>query len=539
MKRWSNVNAIYQIYPRSFKDTDSNGIGDISGVIDRLDYIKGGKDALGIDAIWLSPFYPSTMADFGYDITDYCDVDPLFGTLNEFKRLLEDAHARQIRIMIDFVPNHTSFKHSWFLESLSSRTNSKRDWYIWRDPQPDGSAPNNWLSIAGGSAWEYDKTTNQYYLHSFLKEQPDLNWENAQVRQAMKEVIDFWLSMGVDGLRVDAVRWMAKDQSFADNPLNPDYHDEQNDPYGAQIHTYSQSGPQLLEYLTELVANVERYDDRILLFEAYPDLSGGRTLSDRNRQYLDLYKINPEVAMPFNFEGLFTDFSADSFRKFVDGFQSSLPNNCMPVYCFSNHDQSRIVSRFGRQQSRLISMLQLTLPGLPVVYYGDELGMEDVPIEASQVQDSFEKQNPGHGLGRDPQRTPMQWSAEEYAGFSQAKPWLPVANDSIRYNVASEMDDKKSFLSLYRNLLGFRDRSDVLRDGTYVSLQESNDQIFAYAREKGDERVVIILNISDEMSSFELEDSAEVVLSTDGSRQIGRQSESIINLAPYEALIVR
>src|SRR5664279_629214 len=252
MVRWSNVRALYQIYPRSFYDSNADGVGDIPGIIEKLDYLKGSSSDLGVDAIWITPFYPSPMADFGYDISDYKNVHPLFGTMADFDQLISEAHGRSIKVMIDFVPNHTSDEHLWFQLSRSSLTNEYRDWYTWRDPASDGGPPNNWLSVFGGSAWQLDETTGQYYLHSFLAKQPDLNWANPAVRAAMADVLRFWLDRGVDGFRVDAVRWLSKDESFADNPPNPDYSDD-GDPYHSQLQVNSRYGPALYAYLKEIV----------------------------------------------------------------------------------------------------------------------------------------------------------------------------------------------------------------------------------------------------------------------------------------------
>ncbi len=536
MDRWSDVNGIYQIYPRSFMDTNGDGTGDISGIIKKLDYIKGGESSLGVDAIWLSPFYTSPMVDGGYDVSDYCGVDPLFGTLADFKRLLDEAHRRQIRVMIDFVPNHTSDMHPWFKQSASSRDNSQRDWYIWRDANPDGSEPNNWLSVAGGSAWQYDAKTNQYYLHSFLKEQPDLNWDNLEVRQAMKAVIDFWLSMGVDGFRVDAVRWMAKDRSFTDNLPNPNYRVGQDDPYHSQIHTRVGSADQLRTYLGDIAATVEQYDDCIIIFEDYPDFSGV-TLEERYRPYLELYDINPRVAMPFNFEGMFTAFRATSFRDFVGTIQSLLTDERIPVYCLGNHDQSRLVSRFGQQQARLIAMMQLTLPGLPVMYYGDELGMSDGHIKNELIQDSFEKNNPGASIGRDPERTPMQWSRDVSAGFTKGVPWLPLPTELQDKTVADQQTDRTSFFALYKNILALRSSTSALRRGAYETSGTNNEHIFSYKRSDKDYVFIVALNFSDQTAECQIsEPNLDIIAAT--SQPISMIDEHTVSLRPYQGIVM-
>lgn len=530
MARWQDVNGIYQIYPRSFKDSNNDGVGDIAGMTSKLDYIKGRPDSLGIDAIWVSPFYRSPMADFGYDIADYYSVDPLFGDLEDFKVFLAEAHNRTIKIMIDYVPNHTSDQHPWFVASRSSRDNDKRDWYVWRDPKPDGSPPNNWLSVFGGSAWELDQASGQYYLHSFLAEQPDLNWENPAVRKAMTDVLDFWLGLGVDGIRADAIRWISKDPEFRDNPPNPDFKPG-NDPYHAQLQHNSRYGPQLLSYLKEMAAVVESYPDRIILFEDYPD--GHFDISE---QYAHLYSVNPEVAAPFNFEGLKTPYGAPAFRTFINRFQKLLGGKQRPFYCFSNHDKPRLASRAGGAQARLVGLLQLTLPGIPVVYYGDELGMQSVPIPPELVQDPFEKLTPGLGLGRDPGRTPMQWSDEPYAGFSTAKPWLPLADDFATVNVQTESADEHSSLALYRTLLELR-RSTTLRSGEYQEWSGAHDSVFGYRRVSQFETFLILLNMSDDQVDCTEDIEGDIVYSTHPS--VERLEAGGIRLQGHQGVILR
>jgi len=536
MDRWANVNGFYQIYPRSFRDSNGDGVGDLPGVIEKLDYIKGGQGALGIDAIWLSPFYPSPMADFGYDIKDYYDVDPMFGTLDDFRELLAQAHQRDIKVMIDFVANHTSDEHAWFKASRSSRDNEKRDWYVWRDGRPDGSPPNNWLSVFGGSAWTLDEVTGQYYLHSFLDRQPDLNWENREVRRAMREVMAFWLDMGVDGLRADAVRWLAKDSQFRDNPPNPAYDPARDDPYQAQLQRYSRFGDNLFAYLNELTTLVEWYADRIIVFEDYPD-DHDKHLGARNFQYLEFYRrINSHVALPFNFDGMFMDWSAESFRNFVSTFQGSLMPGYVPAYCFGNHDQSRLATRFGQRQARLLALLQLTLPGLPVIYYGDEIGMEDVHIAAGDVQDAFELQVPGKGLGRDPQRTPMQWSGESHMGFSIHQPWLPTPRDSGGHTVANQQLAPDSELALYQKLLELRRQHVVLRRGVYAEATGNTPQVFAFSLQTQDDEAVVVLNFSDATVAYAVADTHRVVVAST-LRPVEVQNGTVM-LQPYEGLLL-
>lgn len=529
MARWQDVNGIYQIYPRSFKDTNGDGVGDIAGITEKLDYIKGTPNSLGIDAIWTSPFYRSPMADFGYDISDYYSIDPLFGDLEDFKVFISQAHSRNIKVMVDYVPNHTSDEHPWFVASKSSRENEKRDWYVWRDPKPDGSPPNNWISVFGGSAWEFDEVSGQYYLHTFLTKQPDLNWDNPAVRKAMMEVLDFWLELGVDGIRADAVRWISKDPAFRDDLPN-DLFKTGEDPFNALIHRYSRYGEHLFKYLKEMAATVEKHPDRIILFEDYID-----NHLDLHEQYANFYAVNPSVAAPFNFEGMHIPYKAHEFREYIDDFQKNLTSEQRPFYCFSNHDMPRLATRFGAKQARLIALLQLTLPGIPVVYYGDELGMHNVAIPPEAVQDPFEKQT-RLGLGRDPERTPMQWSSEDNAGFTSGTPWLPLADDYKQHNVETEMANPDSSLAMYRALLELR-RSSALRTGIYNEWQGSNDTVFGYTRQSEYEKLLILLNMSEVETECDHDVAGEVIYSTHEFVETSIDEQVI--LQPHQGVVIR
>lgn len=527
MKTWASVNALYQIYPRSFKDTNGDGIGDIKGIIEQLDYLKGGERSLGVDAIWISPFYPSPMADFGYDVSDYSGVHPMFGTLDDFKELLEKAHARDIKVMIDFVPNHTSDQHPWFQEALRDPQSPKRDYYVWRDPHPDGSPPNNWMSIFGGSMWTRDEQSGQFYMHSFLKEQPDLNWENPAVREEMKQVIRFWCELGVDGFRVDAVWHISKDPDMQDNPRNP-YYDGPEDGYGAYVHRNSKYGPRLFEYLAELASAAAEYPDRIMLFENYPDPAFG----DVVMQYRSFYDILPGKAMPFNFEGMWLGWGAQQFGEFLGRFQEGLRPGDKAVYCFSNHDQSRIVTKFGRERARLVALMQLMLPGMPTLYYGDEIGMENGRILPHQVRDPSARDNPMGG--RDQERTPMQWTAGQNAGFTTGAPWLPVANSYRRINVARELNDNDSFFTLYTYLLELR---KTVPDN--FSVISSDDDLLVLQRSDEKERYLIVLNFGEKNRWYQLPGHAQVVAGTHPAKLplIGRSGH--VRVGAYGGIVVK
>ena len=486
--------VVYQIYPRSFYDSNGDGIGDLNGIIDKLDYLNDGTpDSLGINMIWLSPFYPSPMADFGYDISDYCAVDPAYGTLDDFRRLVREGHHRGIKLMIDFVPNHTSSQHPWFIDSCSSPTSPKRDWYIWANPKPDGSPPNNWLSVFGGSAWQFHPETGQYYLHSFLKDQPDLNWDNPDLRAAMHDNMRFWLDLGVDGIRVDAVDWMAKDPKLRDNPPNPHYSPGVDDPFHAFERRYSRNGPQLFGYLREMAAVVKAYPHGFMVTETYPDR--------RNivQQYVRLYEnYLSEVSAPFNFEGILLPWQALSFKTFVDSFQHALKPQHVPIYVLGNHDNPRLASRIGPRAARTAAMMLLTLPGIAFIYYGEEIGMVDVAIPPDRVQDPFEKRVPGLGLGRDPERTPMQWSGHAHAGFSAVEPWLPVSPTYTVHNVQKLSHDSASILSLYRKLIQLRNSSPILQHGDYAPLDLQNAYVFGFLRRHEDHELAVLLNFSNQ-----------------------------------------
>lgn len=486
-KDWWYGSVFYHIYPRSFFDTNNDGVGDLAGIIEKLDYLAGKPDSLGVNAIWLSPFYPSPMADFGYDVCDYRGVDPVFGKMEDFDRLIKEAHQRDIRVIIDFVPNHTSSHHPWFLQSRESKENPKRDWYIWRDPR-EGQEPNNWISNFGGSAWELDKQTGQYYLHTFLKEQPDLNWDNPEVRKAMKDNMRFWLDKGVDGFRVDAVSWLSKDPGFRDEPLNPNYREGIDDHYKKLLHSFSTEGEHLFDYLKEMVEVCTQYGERFMITESYPETD------DEISHYIKYYDmLDYTVCAPFNFECITFAWDAPTYRGFIDLFQEALLPGQPPIYNMGNHDKSRLATRIGREAARAAAVLLLTLPGIPFIYYGDEIGMLDTKIKPNEYKDPFARD----GKTRDPERTPMQWDASTHAGFSDKRPWLPVSDDHQAYNVASEQQDSKSFLSLYKALLKLRHGSEALKHGSYRSLEMGTPDVFGFVREFDLERYTIVLNFSE------------------------------------------
>jgi alpha-glucosidase len=494
--RWWQEGAIYQIYPRSFQDSNGDGVGDLAGIKARLDHLV----ELGVDAIWISPIYPSPMADFGYDVSDHCDVDPIFGSLADFDRLIEAAHERGLRVILDFVPNHTSDQHPWFRESRRARESPKRDWYIWRDPKPDGSPPSNWLSEFGGPAWTIDRATGQYYYHAYLPEQPDLNWRNAEVRAAMLDVLRFWFARGVDGFRVDAIHHLFEDEGLRDNPPNRDWRQGMS-PARRVTRAHTMDQPEVHEAIAAMRRVADERGDRLLIGEAYLPF-------DRLMAYygVDLSGFH----LPFNFELIFTPWQPTAVAALVAAYEAALPEGAWPNWVLGNHDRSRVASRIGADQARVAAMLLLTLRGTPTIYQGEEIGMRDVPILAGRMQDPWGRNVPG--FGRDPVRTPMPWSAAPNGGFTSGEPWLPLGPDHGALNVAAQEANPRSMLSLYRALLRLRRSEPALSVGSYV-LVAATDRVLAYERRHGGRRLLVALNMGGEPAEHPAE-RATVLLST-------------------------
>jgi alpha-glucosidase len=479
---WWRHGVIYQVYPRSFQDSNGDGVGDLEGLISRLDYLV----ALGVDAIWLCPIYRSPMEDFGYDVQDHVSVDPLFGDLTIFDRLVRAAHTRGLRLILDYIPNHCSDRHLWFYESRSSRTNPRRDFFIWRDPAPDGGPPNNWRSEFGGPAWTLDPLTGQYYYHAFLPSQPDFNWRNPHVQEALLIVLRFWLDRGVDGFRVDAIHHLLESETLTDNPPNPDWRPDRP-PAEALLRAYTIDQPEVHEAVAAMRRVTDSYEgERVLIGEAYLPL-------DRLVAYyggaLDGFHL------PFNFHLMSTPWRPDAIAALVEAYEACLPAGGWPNWVLGNHDRSRLASRVGPGQVRVAAMLLLTLRGTPTIYQGEELGMEDVAVPPDRIRDPWERNVPGLGLGRDPVRTPMLWSAAEHAGFSEAEPWLPLSPDWRRINAASQAEDTGSTLSFFRKLLALRRRHPALHRGAYRTVA-ATEGVLAYERVHDDERLLVVLNMT-------------------------------------------
>ena len=523
---WWKSGVIYQIYPRSFLDSNADGIGDLRGIQNKLDYCA----SLGVDALWISPIYPSPMADFGYDVSDYSAIDPIFGTLAQFDELIAQAKQRGLRVILDYVPNHTSDRHPWFAESRRSRTNAKRDWYLWRDPAPDGGVPNNWLSNFGGTAWELDERSGQYYYHAFLKEQPDLNWRNPEVRAAMHDVLRFWLNRGVDGFRVDVLWHLIKDDQWRDNPPNPGYR-AGAPPHHSQIPLYTTDRPEVQKIVAGLRRVVDEFDERVLIGEIYLPLE----------RLVAYYGVKLDgVHLPFNFQLLQSAWNARGLDSLIHQYERVLPAGGWPNWVLGNHDNPRIASRVGLGQARTAAMLLLTLRGTPTLYYGDELGMLNMPIPADRIQDPYEKNVPGIGVGRDPCRTPMQWDGSPHAGFSAVEPWLPVSDDYQVVNVQAGDDDPCSMLSLYRQLLRLRRAHPALSVGSYEPIAASGD-LLAYMRRMNRECFLVALNLGEEPYALSLKAlglSGRTVLSTYLDREEAEANEEPVSLRPNEGVIV-
>jgi len=524
---WWQKAVIYQIYPRSFQDSNADGVGDLNGILDRVHYLS----RLGVDTVWISPIYPSPMADFGYDVANYVDIDSIFGTLSDFDRLVKALHERGIRVILDFVPNHTSDKHPWFQEARLSRDSPRRDWYIWRDPQPDGGPPNNWLSVASGdSAWEFDRTTGQYYYHAFLIEQADLNWRNSAVRAAMYDVLRFWLDRGVDGFRVDTIGRLIKDAAFRDDPINPNYQRGEA-PFRRLLPLHSAGQPEVLEIAGEMRRVLAEYPgDRLIIGEIYLPV----------QQLVRYYGPNlTGVHLPFNFNLMLVEWKPTAVMRLVREYEAALPAGAWPNWVLGNHDRPRVASRLGAAQARVAMVLLMTLRGTPTLYYGDELGMMDTEIPPDRVRDPFGLNMPGTGQGRDAERTPMPWDGSPNGGFTIAEPWLPLGKDHIVMNVGAQEPDAGSMLSLTRALLELRRREPSISLGDWAPLAVEGD-VLAYIRGRDGRRFAVLLNLGDVPRAVRLGEDlgGPVVLSTHPGRT-GSAIRDRIDLGADEAVIVR
>ena len=536
---WWQSAVFYQIYPWSFQDSNNDGIGDLQGIRSRLDYLRGAQHSLGVDAIWLSPIYPSPMHDFGYDVSDYVNIDHRFGTLKDFDDLLEEAHRLGLRVIMDLVLNHTSDQHEWFLESRASRLSSKRSWYCWADGKSFGRRPSNWNARFGGSSWTWDPEARQYFLHSFLKEQPDLNWRDPSVRAAMWDVVRFWLDRGVDGFRLDAINWLGKDTRWPNNPFRLGLRG-----YTRQHHRYDRDQALTHEIMQELRKVVSAYPDVVLIGEAAADTPGGPA---------SFYgQGDDELHLVFDFRLMKSRWCADSFRQFLSQHVRSIPKGGWPTIVMSNHDQPRHIDRYGaggdvEARARVAALLLLTMPGTPFLYYGEEVGMRNGKLRYRDLRDPYTKRFWPFRPGRDPARTPMQWDASLHAGFTTQRPWLPLPPDSSQRNVAAEAADPRSLWSLYRQLLALRRMSPALSRGDYHVIEGSPRDCLLYEREARTEmgtveRMLIAVNFSPRPCEFGLSSGSSrglVLVSTNPDAADSKWDPTQIRLGPDEGRLVR
>jgi alpha-glucosidase len=528
---WWQGAVFYELYPRSFADSNHDGIGDLNGVTSKLNYLKD----LGVDAIWITPCFRSPQVDFGYDISDYEDIDPMYGSLQDFDRLLAEANKLGIRILLDFVANHTSDQHKWFQDSKSSRASAHRDWYIWRDGRGPGRPPNNWVSTFGLSAWTFDATTQQYYYHYFYPEQPDLNWRNPAVEAAMLEVTRFWYKRGVAGFRLDAVDSLFEDPHLTDNPFAAG-----TDTFGRpnMDEKYNQKLPEVHGVLRGLRKVADEYN-AVLVGETYTS-----SIDELKHYYGD---HSSELQLPMNMMFATVDhLSPAEFRKQIASVNSS---GGWPVFLIGNHDMPRSYNRYGDgfhddAIAKLMAALYLTLRGSPILYYGEEIGMQNNdPKSKEDVRDPQGKIGWPTEKGRDGERTPMQWSAGVNGGFSKAQPWLPVPPSAITHNVATESADPASILNFYKRLLDLRHHEKALIEGEYIPLDENNPNVLSFLRRFRNEAVLVVLNMSATAQKVTLDlapqglaASSDAILLTDGSGATRSQGKEI-SVEPFTAYI--
>ena len=503
--RWWRGAVIYQIYPRSFLDTNGDGVGDLPGIVDRLDYVA----SLGVDAIWISPFFKSPMADFGYDIADYRDVDPLFGTLSDFDRLLAKAHSLGIRVVIDQVLSHTSMEHDWFRQSRENRDNARADWYVWADARPDGTPPNNWLSLFGGVAWQWEPRRGQYFLHNFLASQPDLNFHNPAVREATLDNVKFWLDKGVDGLRLDAINFCFHDAQLRDNPPKPQELRtgrgfSPDNPYAFQYHHYNNTQPENLGFLEDLRALLDRYPEATTL---------GEISSEDSLATMAEYCNDQRLHMGYSFELLTDDFSVAYIRDTVERLEAAMTEG-WPCWAISNHDVRRAVTRWGGPDANGVFAGQLvalvcSLRGSVCLYQGEELGLPEADVPFEDLQDPYGITFWPNFKGRDGCRTPMPWDASAQSGFSEGKPWLPIPVEHVGRNVALQDADPQSALNATRAFLRWRKAHPALREGA-IRFLDTPEPVLAFVRECEQERLLVVFNLSGEAVRWTLPDGLHV-----------------------------
>jgi len=516
---WWKHAVIYHIYPKSFKDGNNDGFGDILGVIAKLDYLAN----LGVDAIWLSPVYSSPMVDAGYDIADYKNIDKEYGTMEDFRRLMDEAHKRGIRVIMDLVLNHTSDQHPWFIESKSSADNPKRNWYIWRP------TPNNWKTNFGKKAWQYDETTNEYYCHSFFKEQPDLNWRNPEVKEAMFDIMRYWLDMGVDGFRLDVINLLFKDKDFRDNKFR----------FFGKSEVYNRNQPEMYDLLRDFRKLLDSYPDKTSVGEIYTPPPGNPALAASF-----LGNGSDMLHLVFDFSLVFSFWKASSYCRIINRFYKKIPAMGWPCFFLSNHDIGRSLNRMGwtfhkYEKAKLHAILHLTLKGTPFIYYGEEIGMENVSIPKEHIKDLYGKLLYPFFKGRDHSRTPMQWDSSKNAGFSEQTPWLPISGSYKTINVEAEEKDVNSVLSVYKKLMALRKENNVLQSGNIHFVNKGKNNILIYSRRIEMEEIIIVLNFSNKKNMANIGavgETSKVIFSTHQGTKI---EENKIMLQPFEGVIVK
>jgi len=519
---WWQSAVIYEIALISFQDSNGDGKGDLAGLISRIDYLKW----LGVDAVWLTPIYRSPFRDLGYDISDYRAIDSALGSLDEFDNVLKALHADGIRLILDLVPNHTATDHEWFIESSSSPHNGKADWYIWADAAENGGPPNNWLSRFGGSAWEWCEARRQYYYHSFLVEQPDLNWRNPQVRTAIAEVMRFWLDRGIDGFRVDASAVLIKDALMRDNPPSP----QAKGKPPPQRHTpvFTDDRPETMDCIEFIREVIDEYPGCMLCGEVQ-----GKT--DRIGHFYGNGK--PRLHLPLNFALLDTLWNSLSLQAAIDAYFNAIPDHGWPVWVIGGHDKQRIASKIGEAQMRVLAMLLMTLRGTPFFFMGDEIGRKRVPIPSDRVRDPFEKLVPGYGLCRDPERAPMRWDDTPNGGFTSGDPWLPLEHPDGAANVAAQQYDTRSMLALFRALLALRREHACLRHGSYKPFRAQNE-VLAFGRTDGSNQILVALNLAAEPRKYQWQGSGRRLISTHLDRPSEPLPDASILLRGNEGVVI-
>lgn len=533
---WWKTTVIYQCYPRSFRDSNGDGNGDLNGIRDKLGYLNH----LGVNAVWLNPIFTSPQRDNGYDIANYTTVDPLYGTMTDLKMLLKEIHSKGMHLILDLVPNHTSDQHPWFVESRSSVDNPRRDWYIWANGSSDGGPPNNWLSLFGGSAWTFDSATNQYYLHQFSVFQPDLNYHNHDVRQAMEDVIKFWFDFGVDGFRIDAVIFLLEDPELQDEPVNPHFNDTANCSggsnssvcYDSLIHNLTENYPGIHEIIRSWRKISDSYTHRFFVGETYDPVDTVMTYYGEN---------NDEFHFPFNFLLLSNkEWTGTVVSDKVSQWMDAMPKGAWPNWVLGNHDNPRIANKAGFYLTRALNVLLLTLPGTPTTYYGEEIFMTDVYVPPAKRHDKYQD--------RDKERTPMQWNNETNAGFttSGTVPWLPVSDNYTTYNVATEASNMTSMLSLYERLVRLISTQEAFLFAEYRPVLNTTD-IFAYHRYHSGSKneYIIVINFSETNSTADLSSVSSVfqgamleLSSFDSSREGSQVNLTDVSMSGGEAVII-